>query len=114
MILSTIAALDLKACQFDIGTAFLECELDEDIYMRLPDYLGGKIWKLNRAIYGLPGKKAAPWGANFPPPIFSWGTSRYARNNLSIWVCSYGPYEQIPNIKLFLKRNGYVARGGGR
>ena len=53
MILSTIAALNLKACQFDIGTAFLECELDEDIYMRLPDYLGGKIWKLNRAIYGL-------------------------------------------------------------
>ena len=45
--------MDLKACQFDIGTAFLECELDEDIYMRLPDYLGGKIWKLNRAIYGL-------------------------------------------------------------
>ena len=53
MILSAVAALGLKACQFDIGTAFLECELEEDIYMRLPDYLGGRIWKLNRAIYGL-------------------------------------------------------------
>ena len=41
----------------------------------------------------------------------SWGTSRYATDYLSIWVCSYGPYEQISNIKLILKRNGYVARG---
>ena len=29
-------------------------------------------------------------------------------------MCSHGPYEQISNIKLFLKRNGYVARGAER
>src|SRR5689334_412077 len=46
--------------QMDVETAFLNAELKEDIFMRLPEGCGrdsGKIVRLNRTIYGL---KQAP------------------------------------------------------
>ena len=51
--MATIAALNLHTRLFDIGTAFLEGELEEEIYVRLLSYLGGDIWRLYKALYGL-------------------------------------------------------------
>ena len=48
-----IAALHLKTRLFDIGNAFLEGPLEEEIYMQLPTYLGGEVVRLRKAIYGL-------------------------------------------------------------
>ena len=49
-----IAALDLKTRLYDIGNAFLEGDLQEEIYMKLPDYvLDGAYVRLRKALYGL-------------------------------------------------------------
>ena len=53
LFLGLIAALHLKTRLFDIGNAFLEGSLEEEIYMQLPSYLGGDVVLLQRAIYGL-------------------------------------------------------------
>ena len=41
--------------QLDVATAFLHGELDEEVYIRAPPGVGlnGKIWKLDKAVYGL-------------------------------------------------------------
>ena len=52
--LAIVAALQLKTQMIDVSQAFLYGELEgEDIYMRLPKYLGGALVKLIRALYGL-------------------------------------------------------------
>ena len=52
--LAIVAALQLKTQMIDVSQAFLYGELEgEDIYMRLPKYLGGKLVKLIKALYGL-------------------------------------------------------------
>ena len=48
-----VAALNLKTRLYDVGNAFLECDLEEELYMQLPDYLGGDVVRLRKAIYGL-------------------------------------------------------------
>jgi hypothetical protein len=48
---------DAFAGQFDVSTAFLNGELTEVVYLRLPMELGGGIWRLGKALYGL--KQAA-------------------------------------------------------
>ena len=49
-----IAALELKTRLYDIGNAFLEGDLQEEIYMKLPDYvLDGAYVRLRKALYGL-------------------------------------------------------------
>ena len=53
ILFALIAALHLHTRLFDIGTAFLEGELNEEVYIRLPPYLGGDIWRLHKALYGL-------------------------------------------------------------
>ena len=53
IMMAAIAAMNLHTRLFDIGTAFLEGELEEEIYVRLPSYLGGGIWRLFKALYGL-------------------------------------------------------------
>ena len=53
LFLGLVAALDLKTRLFDVGNAFLECDLEEELYMQLPEYLGGDVVKLHKAIYGL-------------------------------------------------------------
>jgi len=59
LLLSIAAAEDLKITTFDIKSAFLYGDLQEEIYMRLPDdmKLPGKICRLIKSIYGL---KQAP------------------------------------------------------
>ena len=56
-LLSLVAALDLELRQLDVKTAFLNGELEEDIYMKQPPgyETGGSdmVCHLQRALYGL-------------------------------------------------------------
>ena len=48
--------LDLDVCRFDAEQAFVQSNLDEDAFMRLPRGCGemsGKVVRLNRSLYGL-------------------------------------------------------------
>ena len=45
--------LDLELCHFDVDQAFVRAELQEDVFMRLPQGCGalsGKIVKLNKSL----------------------------------------------------------------
>lgn len=58
MILATCAHEDLEMRQFDIRTAFLNGELEEEVYIRTPAGAGhlaraGRVLRLLRALYGL-------------------------------------------------------------
>jgi hypothetical protein len=48
---------DLYAGQLGISTAFLNSDLNEAVYIRLPTEFGGGIWRLKKALYGM--KQAA-------------------------------------------------------
>lgn len=65
-LLAVAAINNMKIGQFDIKTAFLNGELEEDIYMELPEGTGeeGRIVKLQRSLYGL---KQSPrrWNKRF-------------------------------------------------
>ena len=58
LILAIVANLNLELYQMDVKTAFLNGELDEEIYMDQPiDFVTKvqehKVCKLKRSIYGL-------------------------------------------------------------
>ena len=47
---------DWELRQLDVKQAFIEADLDYDVYMKLPDGCGdksGEIMKHNKAVYGL-------------------------------------------------------------
>ena len=55
-LLAKVAAEDLKLRQFDVKTAFLNGELEEEIYMKPPEGLKtdqGKVYLLKKSLYGL-------------------------------------------------------------
>lgn len=49
------AYFDLETHQFDFFNAFINAQLDEQVYCKLPDGFkyAGKLWRLKRALYGL-------------------------------------------------------------
>lgn len=55
MMMSLAAVFDLEIVQFDAVNAFVNSELDEDVYTFFPDGFkeAGKVMKLKRALYGL-------------------------------------------------------------
>ena len=57
--LSLVAKWDHELAQFDVPTAFLNADVDEDIYMELPEGYEqpGMVCKLHKSLYGL---KQAP------------------------------------------------------
>ena len=57
--LSLVAKWDHELAQFDVPTAFLNAEVEEDIFMELPDGFqqDGMVCKLHKSLYGL---KQAP------------------------------------------------------
>lgn len=62
ILLGMVAAFDLECEQMDVVTAFLNGDLEENIFMNIPEGLRtvqneGKVCKLNKALYGL---KQAP------------------------------------------------------
>ena len=56
-LLSAIAyECDLVLCHFDVDQAFVQSDLEEDIFLRLAKecgYLSGKVVRLNKSLYGL-------------------------------------------------------------
>ena len=56
-LLSAIACeLDLDLCHFDVDQAFVQSDLDEDVFLRLPKGCGelsGQVVRLNKSLYGL-------------------------------------------------------------
>lgn len=54
-IFALVAAFDLGTMQFDAVNAFLNSELDETVYTRLPEGFedGQSVWRLRKALYGL-------------------------------------------------------------
>jgi hypothetical protein len=55
MFFAVSAMLDLELHQLDVKTAFLNGELQKELYMApLPgSESSGKVWRLHKAIYGL-------------------------------------------------------------
>ena len=56
-LLSAIACeCDLDICHFDVAQAFVQSDLEEDVFLRLPKGCGdlsGKVVRLNKSLYGL-------------------------------------------------------------
>jgi len=56
-LLSAIACeCDLDLCHFDVDQAFVQADLEEDVFLRLPKGCGdlsGKVVRLNKSLYGL-------------------------------------------------------------
>ena len=69
--------MDYEVWQMDVKTAFLNGNLDEDIYMQQPEGYVKKgqehrVWKLNKSLYGL--KQASrSWNIRFDEVIKSYG-----------------------------------------
>ncbi len=57
ILLSIAAQEKLDVDQTDVKAAFLNGEIDGEVYVRLPSELGGETWRLKKAMYGL--KQAA-------------------------------------------------------
>jgi hypothetical protein len=50
----TVAAKNaLHIRQLDVSTAYLNADLLSDVNIRLPPEIGGEIWQLKKALYGL-------------------------------------------------------------
>jgi hypothetical protein len=77
ILLAIAAHLDYEIWQMDVKTAFLNGQLDEDIYMMQPDGFiaesqGDMVCKLQRSIYGL--KQASrSWNIRFDETIKQYG-----------------------------------------
>ena len=57
ILIAVTAAVGLDLDQIDVKTAFLNGDLEEEVYLKLPAEFGGKTWRLRKALYGL--KQAA-------------------------------------------------------
>ena len=72
VLLATASSQGLEVDQLDVKTAFLNGELTEEVYIRLPVELGGRIWRLHKALYGL--KQAArAWFAKLRSSMLAHG-----------------------------------------
>ena len=77
ILLSIAAAFDYEIWQMDVKTAFLNGQLDEEIYMKQPDGFiangqENKVCKLLKSIYGL--KQASrSWNQRFDQAVKSYG-----------------------------------------
>lgn len=79
LILAIVACLDLELHQMDVKTAFLNGELDEEIYMKQPmgfELQGSehKVCKLLKSIYGLK-QSSRQWYIRFHKAVESYGFS---------------------------------------
>jgi hypothetical protein len=77
-ILSFAVEKDFQIHHMDVETAFLNGSLKEEIFMEIPEGLDkpkGKVWKLNKSLYGL---KQSPrcWNERFTKYLLSQGMSQ--------------------------------------
>lgn len=79
LLLTISAKENLKSIQFDVSTAYLNSDLKETVYMRVPDGLNIKgknlVLKLNKAIYGLK-QSGRFWNEEFDSFVKSIGFSQ--------------------------------------
>ena len=67
----------MELCHFNVDQAFVRADLNEDVFMRLPEGCGalsGKIVKLNKSLYGLR-QASRQWYAMFEEVSFDFGFS---------------------------------------
>ena len=67
--------LNLDLCHFDIEQALLQSDLEEDVYMRLPQgrgRLSGKMVRLNKSLYGL-NQASRQWHAHLTKCLLTLG-----------------------------------------
>jgi hypothetical protein len=57
VLLAIASCQELEVDQLDVKTAFLNGELSDQVYIKLPPELGSTVWRLHKALYGL--KQAA-------------------------------------------------------
>ena len=104
LMLIVAAQRDYNLTTVDIRQAYLQAELDEDLYMRMPQGLPNKdgkgrplVCKLKRSLYGL--KQAGRiWGTLFANYLVKWGFTRstidtclfvYESNGKILWCAIY-------------------------
>ena len=104
LVLILATAHDYNLTQIDIRQAYLQAELPEKLYMRVPpgvpafdENRNPLVCRLNRSLYGL--KQAGrEWGLLFASFLLSWGFIRstidtclftYAKSNLLLWILVY-------------------------
>jgi hypothetical protein len=98
--LAIAAARDYNLTSIDIRQAYLQAELKDDLYMRLPPGLPprpGYVCKLKRSLYGL--KQAGrEWATLFAQFLTKWGLARstidvclytYSCDSKILWVLIY-------------------------
>lgn len=88
------AALDLEMHQMDVKTAFLNGDLEEDIYMEQPSGFvqRGKehlVCKLKKSLYGLKQASRA-WYQKIDASLLSWGFERSTADH-SLYFAQKGP-----------------------
>ncbi len=67
VLLALVVKFDLETLQLDVVNAFVQADLDETVFMRIPPRYGenGKVLKINRALYGLR-RSFLLWQQNLP------------------------------------------------
>ena len=84
ILLAVAASLDYEIWQMDVKTAFLNGNLNEDIYMQQPEGFKAKgkehmVCKLQRSIYGLR-QASRSWNIRFDQAITSFGFEKTLMN----------------------------------
>ena len=99
VLLALAAALDLLIHQMDVKTAFLNGDLEEEVYMDLPEgyeerynssYCEKPVLKLNKSLYGL---KQAP---------------RVWNKSLHVYLTSLGFKQSEADYALYIRRDGII------
>ena len=107
LLLANAAVMKLKLAQFDIKTAFLYGDLNEEVYMSQPEgFTDGtkRVWRLNRSLYGL---KQAPrqWCKKFTSFLLSLGLKSSVEDR-----CVFFQYEPLIQIVLYVDDGIIFAR----
>jgi hypothetical protein len=87
ILLAVAAAEDLEVHQMDVVTAYLAGELEEEIYMAVPQGLtgiDGKVCRLKKGLYGLK-QSARVWNRRIASELKQAGLSVFPEDQ-SIWV----------------------------
>jgi Reverse transcriptase (RNA-dependent DNA polymerase) len=109
MVLAVAAHEDLELRQFDIKTAFLNAELEEEVYIRPPagaERLAapGRVLRLRRALYGLR-QAARAWNKRLEGELISKGFQQSAADP-SLWIL-HGESGAV--LSMFYVDDGLVA-----